>query len=166
VPAAVLFILAGCGQSSSYEPPTTTRDPQIERTIASLVEAVNAKDPAAVCALYSFPAPNCADVWRKRLARVAIPIDLRVAEIVYGCAGDARAAIGKRAGTNAINSVTVAPEVPGLVNDVGFGHRRSSLVIPRYGDCADGEGNAGDEICDEANRWGAKDKLDLCRPRE
>jgi hypothetical protein len=79
--AAALLILPGCGQSSSYEPPTTTRDPQIEGTIASLEEAVNAKDPFAVCALYSFPAPNCAEVWRKRLARLAVPIDLPVAEI-------------------------------------------------------------------------------------
>jgi hypothetical protein len=62
--------------------------------------------------------------------------------------------------------VTVAPDLPGLVNDVGFGHRRSSLVIPRYGDCADPEGNAGDEICDVANKWGAEDRLDLrCLPR-
>lgn len=164
--AAVLLILPGCGQSSSYEPTTTTRDPLIEHTVASLEEAVNANDPAAVCALYSFPAPKCVAVWRERLARFAIPIDLPVAEIVFGCAGDARAAIATRAGTTAINTVTVIPDSPGVVNDVGFGDRRSSLVIPRYGDCADGEGNAGDEICDEANRWGAEDRFDLCRPPE
>lgn len=161
--AAVPLMLPGCGHDSAYEPPTTTRDPEIERTIASLEEAVNAKDPAAVCALYGFPALNCTDVWRKRLARLALPIDLPVAEIVYGCAGDARVAIVTRA-KNGINSVSVAPEVPGLVNDVGFGQRRSSLVIPRYGDCADFEDDAGDEVCDVANEWGAEDRLRLCRP--
>jgi hypothetical protein len=164
--AGVLLILPGCGHRSSYEPPTTTRDPLIEHTIASLEEAVNANDPAAVCALYDFPAANCTDVWRKRLTRLAIPIDLPVAEIVYGCAGDARAAIAAPTGSAAINSVTVSPDSPGVVTDVGIGHRRSSLVIPRYGDCADMDGDAGDELCDEANRWGGEDRLDLCRPRK
>lgn len=164
---AVLLILPGCGRDSVYEPPTTTSDPHIERTIAELEGAVNAKDPAAVCALYTFPSSNCLSVWRKRLARIAIPVELPVAEIVYGCAGDARAKIAAPEGTaKAINSVSVAPDLPGQVGDVGFGHRRSSLVIPRYGDCADGEGSAGDEVCDEANRWGAEDRLDLCAPRE
>jgi hypothetical protein len=162
--AAVLLIVQGCGHGSAYEPTSTTHDSEVEYTITSLEEAVNARDPAAVCGLYTFPAANCADVWRKRLARLATPIDLTVAQIVYGCAGDARATIRTRAGTNAINTVSVSPEVPGQVNDVGFGHRRSSLVIPQYGDCADMDGDAGDEVCDEANRWGAEDRLDLCRP--
>ena len=166
--AAVLLSPAGCGDrdSSPYEPPTTTRDPQVERTVASLEKALNTKDPAAVCALYNFPSRNCTGVWRARLARLAIPIDLPIAEIVYGCAGDARATIDTAAGNAAINSVTVSPQVPGLVDDVGFGDRRSSLVIPRYGDCADAGGSAGDEVCDEANHWGALDSLDQCRPRK
>jgi hypothetical protein len=166
VVAAGLLILPGCGHGSTYEPQTTTRDPEIERTIASLEEAVNANDPAAVCALYDFPAANCTDVWRGRLARLALPIDLPVATIVYGCAGDARVAIATRATSNAINSVTVTPAAPGSVYDVGLGHRRSSLVIPRDGDCADSGGDAGDEPCDVANKWGAEDRrLGLCRTR-
>jgi hypothetical protein len=166
--AAVLLIPAGCGDrdSSPYEPPTTTRDPRVERTVASFEKALNRKDPVAVCALYNFPSRNCTDVWRARLARLAIPIDLPIAEIVYGCAGEARATIATPAGNAAINTVTVSPQVPGVVDDVGFGHRRSSLVIPRYGDCAAAGGSAGDGVCDEANRWGAEDSLDECRRRK
>jgi hypothetical protein len=163
---AALLILSGCGLNSSYEPPTATRDPQIESTIAALEEAVNAKDLVAVCALYTYPSTRCSDVWRKRLGRLSLPIDLPVAEIVYGCAGDARAEIAKNGGTTPlINSVSVGANGSGQVDDVGFGSRRSSLVIPEFGDCADPGGFAGDEVCDEANHWGAEDHLDVCAPR-
>jgi hypothetical protein len=163
--ATALLIFSGCRHRSSYEPPTTMRDAQIENAILTLQNALNARSPASVCALYVYPAPNCAGVWERRLARLALPLELRIAEIVRGCAGDARVAIAARGGSTGINSVTVVSDLPGQILDVGVGRQRSSLVIPRYGDCADPDGSAGDERCDVADQAGAEDSFRRCRPR-
>ena len=162
VAIVLLGALLGCSDRSPYTVPTAARDADVARSVAALEAAVNTRDAERVCARYVDPARDCERVWSERLASLELPVTLAVRRVAYGCAGDARATL-KSSGTHGIGSVTVARGTGVRVVDVAFGSRRSSLVVPRYGDCAEfDDGSAGDPNCDLAVRGVAEDALGEC----
>jgi hypothetical protein len=152
-----LAVGAGCSRQSAHEPKSVPRYQTIEVGLAQLENAVNHRAADSICAQYQYPSSHCKRVWRQRLVRLNIPVDLRVREVVFGCAGDVRATLRTSDRPHTIGTVSMTTDMPDRIIDVGIGDRKSSLVIPRYGDCADAEGDAGDERCDAADEFGSKD---------
>jgi predicted small lipoprotein YifL len=158
--ATALFMLTACGRSALYVPPTITGNPPVARTLAQLESRINAKDAAGVCAHYAFPSRRCTRIWRARLRTWRVPVQFALIKVTPGCAGDARVTLretnsqGRRIRT--LSLVTHDnPEEYTHVIDFPLGSRPSSLVIPRYGTCADMEGSAGTDNLDPAAGSGA-----------
>jgi hypothetical protein len=159
-PVVIVLIAGGCSYSrTEYTPDTSTSDVRSERLLVQLERAVNAKDAAAICALYADPTPSCESVWKRRLRVLPTPVTLTFRTITGGCAGDARVSyiektrVGRHART--LTVVTVFEGTGYSLIDVAFGRRLSSLVIPRYGDCANfDDGSAGSPNLDPASGGG------------
>jgi hypothetical protein len=134
----------------------------VDALVEQLQAAVNKRDPQAVCALYGYPSPVCVRVWSDRLERLRIPIDLRVRYVVGSCDGGPRATLTTRLVKDKINSVTYVPD-RGWIADIGIGMRRSGLLVPRYGSCADMDGSGGDPECDVASASGYEDTFNECK---
>jgi hypothetical protein len=123
-------------------------------------EAINEKNPFAVCARYAAAAPRCDDVWRERLRTWTVPVELSLDKITGGCAGDARVSflektrLGERIRTLTVITLSESADDYAII-DFAVGNRLSSLVIPRYGDCANfDDGSAGAPNLDEAGSGG------------
>jgi hypothetical protein len=153
-----LLVLGACSYPSrtEYEPETFTSDPNIERLLARLEKAINEKNRYAVCARYAAAGPRCDDVWRERLRTWTVPVHLSVVKITPGCAGDTRVSfrdktrLGQRLRTLTVITLTEGANDYAII-DFAVGNRLSSLVIPRYGDCANfDDGSAGAPNLDEA----------------
>jgi hypothetical protein len=154
--ALTAVVAAACGVREPFKPESVPRYPAVESLVGRLERAVNAREPGRICALYGEPSVVCRTVWARRLERLRLPVDLRVGSVTFDCAGAARAAFAGTGGYR-ITTFTFVPETPRWIIDVGIGDRRSSLIVPRYGDCANAEGGAGDERCDRADRRGYED---------
>lgn len=159
--AVALPLLGACSYSrTEYEPETITADPDIERVLVQLEDAINRKDARGVCALYADPARRCAAIWERRLQTRRVPVELSLDRITGGCAGDARVSFHERTSLGARRrTLTVVTLSDGSADysiiDIAVGNRVSSLVIPRYGDCADfDDGSAGAPNLDEAGSGG------------
>jgi hypothetical protein len=161
VTAVLLTAASGCRDPARYEPFREPGDAQINALVKQLETAVNARRPAAICALYRYPSPICVRIWGARLNRLRIPIKLRVRYIEGSCNGAPRATLTTHLARDRINTVTWVHGGDGIV-EVGVGTRRSSLVIPRYGSCADIHGFGGDPACDIAAAVGYEDEFNEC----
>lgn len=156
-----LPLLSGCSYSrTEYEPETITSDPDIQRVLAQLERAISRKDSRSVCALYFDPAPRCAAIWDKRLQTWRVPVELLLDRITGGCAGDARVSFRERTSLGVqrrtLTVVALSEESADYsIIDIAVGSRLSSLVIPRYGDCANPDDwSAGTPNLDEAGTGG------------
>lgn len=159
--AVALPLLSACSYSRiEYEPETITSDPDIQRVLVQLERAINRKDARGVCALYADPAPRCAAIWDRRLETWRVPVELSLDRITGGCAGDARVSFRERTSLRARRrTLTVVRSSEGSADysiiDIAVGNRVSSLVIPRYGDCANfDDGSAGAPNLDDAGSGG------------
>lgn len=158
--AVALPLLSACSYSrTEYEPETITSDPDIQRVLVRLEGAINRKDARGVCALYADPAPRCAAIWERRLQTWRVPVELSLDRITGGCAGDTRVSFHERTSLGARRrTLTVVTLSEGSADysviDIAVGNRVSSLVIPRYGDCADPDGSAGAPNLDDAGSGG------------
>jgi hypothetical protein len=161
VTGVLLTSASGCGDRTPYEASREPGDAQINALVKQLETAVNARRPDAICALYNYPSPICVRIWGARLNRLRIPIKLRVLYIEGSCNGAPRATLTTHLAKDRINTVTWVYNDGGIV-EVGVGTRRSSLVIPRYGSCADMDGDGGDPGCDIAAAAGYEDEFDEC----
>jgi hypothetical protein len=127
-----LLALGACSYPprTEYEPETVTADPNIERLLVQLEQGINEKDPFVVCALYADPAPRCGAVWRERLRKWTVPVELSLDKITGGCAGDARVSflektrLGQRLRTL---TVITLPKVPTITRS---STSRSGTVSP------------------------------------
>ncbi len=160
--AAALFVLSACSVHSRtpYEPERVTADPQIERLLVRFERAINGKDPNAVCWLYADPHPLCDGIWRGRLRTWRVPVELSLHTITGGCAGDARVSFREttrfrqQLRTLTVVSLSERSYDPAVI-DIAVGNRLSSLVLPRYGDCANfDDGSAGAPNLDQAGSGG------------
>jgi hypothetical protein len=158
-----LLVLGACSDyppRTEFEPGTVTSDPNVERLLAQLEQAINEKNPFGVCARYAAAAPRCDDIWRKRLRTWTVPVELSLDKITFGCAGDSRVSflektrLGHRRRTLTVITLTEGADDYAII-DIAVGNRLSSLVIPRYGDCANfDDGSAGAPNLDEAGSGG------------
>jgi hypothetical protein len=155
-----LLVLSACSRfRTEYEPETVTADPDIERLLVRLQHAINERDARGVCALYAYPAERCEAIWRERLRTWIVPVELSLEKITGGCAGDARVSFleessrGQRLQTLTVVTLTEGSDDYAVI-DIAAGSRLSSLVIPRYGDCAHMDGWAGADNLDEAGTGG------------
>jgi len=155
--ALLAGLLGACTHSRNvYVPGTAETDPYVERLLVRFEQAVNEKDANGVCQLYAYPAQHCGAIWRERLRTVRAPIDITLMELTHGCAGDTRVTVqettqgGQRLRT--LTVVMLSDEPDYSIIDAPVGKRLSSLVIPRYGDCADPEGDVGAPNLDPATR--------------
>lgn len=156
-----LLALSACAYSRpEYEPETFTTDPNADRVLLRLEHAINVKDARGVCALYAYPAQRCTSIWDKRLRTWSVPTELSLHKITNGCAGDARVGFLERTSLGQrLRTLTVVTLTEGsddyMVIDIAVGARLSSLVIPRYGDCANfDDGSVGAPNLDEAGSGG------------
>lgn len=159
----LIISVAGCGGQDRYIPATIRSDPAIEALVVELEEAVNAGDEISVCALYLYPSPRCRVVWRKRFASLTRPVNLVFRGTTPDCAGADRVTLAPGSGIGSV-SVVVEEGLRGII-DVGIGNRRSSAVLPRYGNCANGGGSASTPRCDPADAYSFSE-IDPCpQPR-
>lgn len=159
--AVAVLLLSACSYPrTEYEPESVTSDPDIQRVLFQLERAINRKDSRGLCALYADPAPNCSAIWDKRLQTWRVPVELSLDTVTGGCAGDARVRFQERTSLGVRRrTLTVVTLSEGSADysiiDIAVGNRLSSLVIPRYGDCANfDDGSAGAPNLDEAGSGG------------
>ncbi len=167
VSLAALTSAGGCGDRGDRSPfdSRAPSDPEANAVVARLEAAVNARDPAAICLLYQYPSGVCMPVWRARLARLRIPVQLHVLYVEGSCNAAPRATLRRHLARDRINSVTWVHEL-GSIFEVGVGMRRSGLTIPRYGSCDDSAvWDGGDPVCDEAGVEGYEDEFHECKPK-
>ena len=161
--AAVLAGASGCGDEPLYKPRHEPSDADIDTIVEQLQAAVNGRKPAAICGLYAYPSPHCARVWRNRLRRLQIPVDLHVRYVEGSCDGAPRATLRTRLASDRISTVTWIAGERSII-EVGIGRRRSGLTIPRYGSCEDMHDVGGDPSCDIAGKAGYEDAFRACNP--
>jgi hypothetical protein len=134
-----------------------TKNRAAEQTLRKLQQRINAHDALGVCALYRSPSRRCVAIWQHRIDQFHTPVRFSMKRLILGCAGDARLVFAERSRRSLLmRTLSLVNDSRGyrLIIDVPMGHRRSSLVVPAAGTCAepgDGPGGIGADNLDPAS---------------